>query len=222
MPTIAEFSIPTEAFALAETLPEFPDVPVEVDRIAGHAPDSTMPCLWADEGDAVGFGDAVAADSTVEEIRATADFDGVWLYHLSWSDEIDALVTEMIDHEGVVLEASGRGDRWWLRLRFMTREQFEEFQAYFDEHGPRFRLEQLFPARHPRHTRGDVTVEQYEALLIAAELGYFEVPRGASIREVAAELEVSHQAVSERIRRGTENLVRDMLSVEPIHERKND
>lgn len=219
MTTIAEFSVSTESFALAETLPEFPDVAVEVDRIAAHVPGSTMPCVWATDGDTTGFGDAIAADPTVEEIRATANFDGEHLYHIEWGDEINRLVREMIDHEGVILEASGRDDRWRLRIRFMTRDQFETFQRHFEERGPSFRLERLFAAKHPRHTRGDVTPEQQEALVTAVESGYFRVPRETSIREVADALDISHQAVSERLRRGTENLVRDMLVVEPIRER---
>ena len=216
MVTIAEFSVPTASFALAETLPQFPDVAVETDRIAAHVPESTMPCLWVTGGDAEGLSESIADDRTVKEIEATAEFDGEWLYQITWNDGIDQLVREMIDHEGVILEASGRGDCWRLRIRFMTRDQFEDFRAFFDERGPSFRLEQLFAAEHPRQTRGDVTPEQREALLTAADLGYFEVPREGSIRDVADALGVSDQAVSERIRRGTENLVRDMLVAEPL------
>lgn len=219
MVIIAEFSVPTESFALAETLPKYPEVAVEVDRIAAHVPDSTMPCVWATNGADEEFSEAVATDPTVKEVQATAIFDDERLYHIGWEDDIDQLVTEMIDHEGVILEASGRNDRWVIRIRFMTRDQFESFQRYFDEQGPAFQLEQLFTAKHPRHTRGDVTPQQQEALTTAIELGYFKVPREASIQEVADELNISHQSVSERLRRGTENLIRDMLAVEPIQDR---
>jgi predicted DNA binding protein len=173
------------------------------------------------DGDAAGFCVAGADAPTVGDIRAAADFDDERLYHIEWRDGIDHLVEEMIDHEGVILEASARDDRWRLRIRFMTREQFEDFRAHFDEHGPAFQLEQLFTVEHPRHTRGDVTPEQHEALTTAVDVGYFQVPRDASLQDVADELDVSHQAVSERIRRGTENLVRDMLFVEPIRERED-
>lgn len=219
MATIAEFSLPSDSFALAETLPEYPDVAVEADRMAAHVPDSTMPCIWATDTDVDGFSEAIAADRTVKEIMSTAKFDGERLYHLQWSDEIDQLVTGLIDHQGVILEASGRADQWLLRIRFMSREQFQHFKEYFEEHGPSFRLEQLFEAKHPRHTRGDVTPEQHEALKTAVEVEYFQIPRNGSIQDIADELEVSDQAVSERIRRGTENLVRDMLTTEPIQDR---
>ena len=219
MATIAEFSVPTESFALAETLPRYPDVAVEVDRIAAHVATTSMPCVWATTADSPEFTEAVASDMTVESLHATAQFDDVCLYHIEWSDEINRLIAKMIDHEGVILEAAGRDEHWRLRIRFMTRDQLEAFQRYFTEHGPALHLEQLFVPKHPRQTRGNVTPEQYEALTVAVELGYFHVPRSASIRDLATHLGISHQAVSERLRRGTENIVQDILFFEPIQDR---
>ena len=63
MVTIAEFSVPTTSFALAETLPQFPDVAVETDRIAAHVPESTMPCLWVTGGDAEGLSESIGCAS---------------------------------------------------------------------------------------------------------------------------------------------------------------
>lgn len=220
MITIAEFSIPTESFALAETLPEYPAVAVEADRIAAHAPTTTMPCLWATVGDTSAFAEALATDRTVKSVQQAVDFEGEWLFHIIWTDEVDDLVAEMIDHEGVILEASGRGSEWRVRLRFMSREQFVAFQRFFEDHEASFTLEELFTAKFPRHTRGDVTPEQTEALVTATELGYFNIPRTNNARDVATVLGISDQAFSERIRRGTENLVRDMLKVEPIQDRE--
>lgn len=52
-----------------------------------------------------------------------------------------------------------------------------------------------------------VTGEQREAVLTALELGYYEVPRHANLADVAAELGISHQALSERLRRAHGGLV---------------
>lgn len=218
MATIAEFAVPTRAFALAETLPDFPEVAVEADRIAAHVPDSTMPCLWASNVDDPEFIDAVAADRTVEEVEGTVDIGREQLYHVTWSDEVDQFVTEMIDHQGVVLEASGRDEKWLLRIRFTSREQLERFQSHFDDSDPPVRLERLFEARHPRHTRG----RHSRAARGAHGRRRTRILPGTPRRidtGVANALDVSDQAVSERIRRGTENLVQDMLTVEPIQDR---
>ena len=46
MPTIAEFAIPTEQFALQETLDRRPDLEFEVDRVVAHATARVMPFVW--------------------------------------------------------------------------------------------------------------------------------------------------------------------------------
>ena len=46
MPTIAEFTIPTEQFALRETLDRRPDLTFEVDRVVARATAQVMPFVW--------------------------------------------------------------------------------------------------------------------------------------------------------------------------------
>jgi predicted DNA binding protein len=222
MPLIAECSFPTESFLLAETLPAFPDTVVEVDRIAAHVPDSAMPCLWVSGGDIHEFVDALADEPTVESVPAKSELDGELLLYVEWSDEMMKLIGQMIHHATVILEASGRRDRWTLRIRFMTRDQFDGFRSFFDHHELVFQLERIFEERYPHLTRVDITPRQYEALRLASERGFFNVPRDVSIQQIADEIGISHQAVSERLRRGTKNLVQDMLTAEPMHRRRSE
>ncbi len=48
-------------------------------------------------------------------------------------------------------------------------------------------------------------------MLAALEHGYYDVPREASLTDLAERLDVSHQALSERLRRGHGNLVKHAL-----------
>jgi predicted DNA binding protein len=57
----------------------------------------------------------------------------------------------------------------------------------------------------------ELTDKQATALRVAAEAGYFDVPRGATASEVAAELGIGKTAFLERLRRGQRNLVDQML-----------
>ena len=61
--------------------------------------------------------------------------------------------------------------------------------------------------------RFGLTDEQYEALTMACETGSVDVPRATDLDELAAELDISHQALSERFRRGTEMLIEEALLV---------
>ena len=61
--------------------------------------------------------------------------------------------------------------------------------------------------------RFGLTDSQYRALVLAASRGYYEVPKAVTLAELAEEIGVSHQALSEQLRRGTGALVEDVLSV---------
>lgn len=214
MAVLAQIALPAAEFALRDALKAAPAMYVEADRIAAHSPGATMPCLWVTGGDFDAFEAALEDDPTVDEIRATARGEGERLYHVEWADDVARFVRDTVDHEGVILEANGHRDRWRLTIRFMTQEQLDDFQAFMNDRGVSFTLERLFETSRARPTRGSVTDEQYEALVAAVEAGYFAVPRETTTEELADELGISHQSVSERLRRGTANLVRGALTVE--------
>ena len=77
------------------------------------------------------------------------------------------------------------------------------------------RLERVSPLREEGEdgvdARWDLTPAQAEAMKTAHEMGYFEVPRGASSEAVAADLGVSKSAFLERLRRGERALLRHIL-----------
>ena len=57
----------------------------------------------------------------------------------------------------------------------------------------------------------DLTAEQREAVVLAANRGYFETPSKVTLEEIGAELGISSQAASKRIRGGVEKLVTNAL-----------
>jgi predicted DNA binding protein len=61
------------------------------------------------------------------------------------------------------------------------------------------------------YPRATLTDEQREVLQVAHDLGYFDVPRSATLADVAAELGISSQAASERLRRGHRQLIAQHL-----------
>ena len=62
-------------------------------------------------------------------------------------------------------------------------------------------------AYHHRYVEGDRT--DVEIVTRALELGYFEVPRRATLTEIADELGISDVEASERLRRETASMLRD-------------
>ncbi|RLM81550.1 helix-turn-helix domain-containing protein, partial [Halobellus sp. Atlit-38R] len=57
---------------------------------------------------------------------------------------------------------------------------------------------------------------QREALTLAVQMGYYDIPRGCTTQELASELGISDQAVTERLRRAIGAFVRRaLLTPEP-------
>ena len=213
MSIVGDFSVPAEAFALAQALSAVPEVTVEADRLASHSPKEVFPFLWARGGDLGRFSDALADDPTVIEAEVAEEMDGEVLYRVEWSDEFRDLVHEIIDHHAAVVEATARADRWDLRLRFASEEWVSSFQRHFREAGHTFEVRHLFHPSEPRQREFGLTEPQYEALVEAVRQGYFAVPRETSVEQLGEALGISANAASQRIRRGCETLVRSALTV---------
>ena len=209
---VASFRLDPDAVALRETFERLPDLTLEVERIAAHGTESTMPCLWASGVDFDALDEAFAADPTVAAVIDTSEFPAEKYYQVDWSAPVERRVDAFIDHEAAVLDATADADGWRLRIRFVTREQFDVFRTFLAERDYSFSLLDLADPDAPRRWRGDITPAQREALVVANERGYFDVPRGITTRELAAELAISHQALSERLRRATGNLVDSTLA----------
>ena len=204
---VGTFSLPPAAVALEHTLTEVPALEVEAERIAAHSTKWTMPCLWAANADFDTVDDALADDPTVEDVVEAYEFDDQKYYQLDWAEPIEGRIDAYLDKKASMLDASANATGWRVRIRFTSREQFERFREHLHDNDVPFQLEQLGKPEAPRQTFGDVTPDQRNALALARNHGYFRIPREVSTRELADELDISHQSVSELLRRGTENLI---------------
>lgn len=89
-----------------------------------------------------------------------------------------------------------------------TREQFEAFGEALEARDRRYELLTLV---HTDEEDGPVTDRQRECLAVAQRMGYFAVPREATLAAVADELGVDTSTASETIRRGTARVVERFL-----------
>jgi predicted DNA binding protein len=117
------------------------------------------------------------------------------------------------NHEATVLDAYGKRDRWKLRVMYPDRDELSAVSEFCNSHGLSFEIESVREMEGEPAGRYGLTAEQFDALTTAAQQGLFEVPRGVTMEELAEEFDVSHQAMSERIRRATGALVEDTLLV---------
>lgn len=118
---------------------------------------------------------------------------------------------ELAGNESIVERAQVTEDGWWQRRRFAEWAAFERYRRFWTSNAERFALRRLVDAERARSVEDGLTDRQREALAAAYEMGYFEVPRGASLGEVAATLDISASSLSERLRRAQTCLVESAL-----------
>lgn len=208
---IATFRLDLDALALERAFENVPGMAIEAERIAAHSTKWTLPCLWVAAPDFEAVDEALATDPSVERIVDTNEFGDEKYYHLDWTEDVKERIDAYVDQEGSILQAEATRDGWEVEFRFVSREQFDQFRTAVREQGHSFELVDLYEPGSPRQSGGAVTSAQRDALVTAVERGYYEIPRQISTRELADELDVSHQSVSEILRRGTENMVTSHL-----------
>ena len=88
---------------------------------------------------------------------------------------------------------------------FADRATLDAFWSFWDRNGE-FTLRRLIPADRATAPEEGLTEPQREALRAAYEAGYFEIPRSASLTDVAADLGVSASSLPERLRHAQTHL----------------
>ncbi|GAB3673008.1 helix-turn-helix domain-containing protein [Halopiger thermotolerans] len=215
---LAAFRIELDALALTDTFDQLPDLRFEAQRVAAHSTKWTMPCMWASNVDFDQLDTALADEPTVDTIVDATEFGDEKFYQLEWSADIEAKINAYVDSEASILHAEATADGWEIRIRFGTRDQFDAFRDVLAEAEYDYTLLELSRPDDPRHMGGKLTPAQRNALRRAKELGYYKVPREISTRELADELEMSHQNLSELLRRATDNLVDAAVRTTPTPE----
>jgi hypothetical protein len=213
MTTIVRGTVPADEFALNYTLSELPDIEIECERIVQSGEDAILPLLWVRNADPDEVESAFEADPTVRDVSCLSTFEEESLYRMSWVDHIDLLLQMLTNAEATVLDAYGRNGRWQLRVLYPSREHFSATHEFADEHHLRFDVKSIRDMEGEPAGRFGLTADQYRALVLASRRGFYDVPRESTLEDLADELDVSHQALSERLRRGMGSLVEDALLV---------
>jgi predicted DNA binding protein len=214
MATIGEINLPADEFALGYTLDTIEDVNVEVERIAAHNPDTLMPYLCATSADPTELEYVLAEDATVDAVEKVAQpAADEALYQMEWIDSVEVLVHILVEEDGTMLAAEGRQDGWFMRILFLDRAALSRTYEFCEENDIKFTLRRIYDVDEGKHGRFGLTDAQEETIMAAYDHGYYDVPRDAALTEVAAAVGVSHQSLSERLRRGHKNLVENSLIV---------
>ncbi|WP_458187532.1 helix-turn-helix domain-containing protein [Haladaptatus sp. NG-WS-4] len=209
MTVTADMTISGEQFVLGTVLLTDTDVHVELERVI-PASRQVLPFFWAVGTEFESFEREVETNPHVEDLVAVDRGDDRILYRVVWGDEVESLIHGIAAVGATILEAYGNGE-WRFRLRFDDHAELAEFDDYCDDHDIRYRLERVMTDTNATRQEFGLTPEQREALVLAVERGYFDVPRNATLGDLADEFDISQQALSERVRRAAGTVLRTVL-----------
>ncbi|WP_254766878.1 bacterio-opsin activator domain-containing protein [Salinilacihabitans rarus] len=208
MTTIAEFELPAAETVLGTTFERAPAATCEMEQVIA----SDGYGLWFDGADRETVEAALDADETVREASLVSEGDDRWLFDVSFAADATDVFGLILSEGGTVLAASAADGRWHLRVRFVDREDASRLYDRLGEGRIGTNLVRLSELREQTPAACGLTAKQYETLLVALDHGYFTIPRETSMEELADELGVSHQALSERFRRAYRALVMTELN----------
>ncbi|AEH35430.1 helix-turn-helix domain-containing protein [Halopiger xanaduensis] len=215
MTTIAELSVSTDEFALAETFRQLPSMEVRVESVVAEGPGRTTPLVWFSNVDSDELDETLRADSTVVEHQQLLEDtdDGELFYRLEYSEDVSSICRAIYAHDGTVLGAQVADNQWTLRVLFPHREGLSDAVSDIEELGVRVDVKRMVEAGadDDLETTAALTEPQKEAIAEAYRQGYYDVPREISLEELANELDISHQALSERLRRANRVLASEQL-----------
>lgn len=215
MATIAEVSIPADEFALHETLTAIPDIEFEVQSIAARKSDRVIPFLWAttENADQATVTEALSDDRTVENVVELAAFDDEWFYQMEWIKNIRIVLYVLLEHNAAILDADGRNDEWHFRILFPRRESLSATFDYCETENLPVEFGKVYALDNENRDEYGLTETQHETLIKAVERGCYDIPQQRTLDDLADELDVSHQALSERLHRGHKTLIQNALIV---------
>jgi len=190
-----------------------------VTEVSRQFPDATLRLLTGvPMGDrALELGEVRADDPgpVVEAIRSHPDISA---YEALWSGEGRAIAQYEARERGLYefLWASSLPPEFPIVVEngvmefdlTATREGFDAFGEALEAGDRDY---ELLSVVHESEGEGLLTERQRECVTAALRLGYFEVPRGATLAEVAEELDVDTSTASETIRRAVARVMGQFL-----------
>ncbi|ELY55423.1 MULTISPECIES: helix-turn-helix domain-containing protein [Natronococcus] len=209
MTSIVNLEISGDGTGLAELFDAVPSLTCEAEAaIVSNGYD-----LWLSGASRSELEAGLEAASPIEEYTLINGSEEEWLYNVRFSSETTDLFELVLEEDGTILDASAVDGSWVLNIRVQDRSDASSIYDELEDRELEPTIIRLYETDNGNRSQAGLTERQYETLVAAANHGYFEIPREVSMQELSEELEVSHQALSERLRRAYRSLVTSELDV---------
>lgn len=149
----------------------------------------------------------LADDPTVSAIDDLWQTDDRHFYRVEWSYESHCRLSLLLQSQGLLLRSQGIDSQWRFDLLYPDRESLRQANECCKQFGLPLTIDTIRSLSSNQRTQYGLTPVQYETLTYAHQQDYFQVPREHTLDELAEQLEIFHQAISERLRRAHATLI---------------
>ncbi len=211
MGTVVDATIRSEQFVLADTLDRLPSAEFEALPFCSPDDATSMPFIRVDAPASVALEAVLSADPTTQSVELLSCKDRVRVLRIGWRSAGPTVVGALVTN-GVIVKARGHDDRWSFRLLFTDRDDVSTTVDACRELEIDLTISRVVCDTEAVSRNDDILSEkQFQALSLAFDRGYFDVPRRITLEHLAEEVGVSHQALSERLRRGNQAVLSAFL-----------
>lgn len=212
MSVIAELEIPPSDFELGRMLDLGGSKTIELETMVPLG-GKTVPFFWVFDEESEPFQRRVRRHGSVQNLAIVDEYEDRRLFALEWQPSEDQFFEGLVTADAQILTANGRARSWVFKLRFGSHGHLSSFQSHCEGTDIDFRVNRVYGAdgaADAEPTFG-LTEPQREALALALDSGYYDIPRSCTTAELAAQLGISDQAVTERLRRAIRRLAEEAV-----------
>ncbi|OVE85496.1 helix-turn-helix domain-containing protein [Natronolimnobius baerhuensis] len=220
MGLLAQFDIYCDALPLVGVARELPDATVLFEFQFNHG-NPPLFIITVTDGTRTAIEAALTAAVDIDEWMLIGEAGSTRRYQATPALTFEEQLGDHIDNpaglkslaavEAVIERIEVTKEGWRQSGWFANRDAFTEFSLFWQQNGG-FRLHRLTQNGASEPPGDGLSDRQREALRIAYENGFFQIPRRTSLKEVAAELDISASSVSERLRRAQTQLIEETVA----------
>lgn len=213
MSVITEFRIRSAAFELGRILSVEDPTFMELETLVPLG-ETNAPLIWVFDATDDSFVEAVQPHPNVDRAREMDVFDDRTLFSLDWDANGDQFFRGLRANGGQLLSAIGTPRTWKFEVRFPDYDDLGEFRSHCEDANVSLEIDRVYdPTETDAGPWYGLTEPQRTAIVLAVKKGYYSLPRRCSTKALAEQLGISDQAVTERLRRAIDVLVRNTLVV---------
>ena len=222
----AEFHVSSSSLPLIDLTASIPNAQIQLDELVGV--DHAVLLCWIETDSPESVEAALDAEASIAGWTLLESAAVRRLYRLRMAESVEVrppIFEEFITRGVTPIHATITGDGCLMRARFPDRTTLAEYCEACDDRGMSFKLEGLYRPTEAPDGEGlslaGLTPKQREALLLAHEEGYYDVPRKTKLADLSDRLDISRRSLSDRLRRAEREIIATAITNERLAPRDN-